>query len=313
MNTTRYRRLALLLSPIVVLSPCLLGCEGIDRRHDPRVADIQPPPEDAPVGTTETTTELADFPDIVERVSATRESLLVVREQYFDELRILERAYLQAGDTVRANWARRQRERLEEAKVEPYPYLTNEPPEYHVEAAPEQLIPDADAIYNEAMALLNQVRGIPLAGHLEGHKKKAQQALNLFKRVLRDYPTSDKVDDCAFYCGEIYKEYLRDDDPDNELAIRYYKWAFALDPRTPHAARFQCAVVYDYRRHDRASALELYHQVLDSEEDGNMSNMRWAASRIKELTDDDASPLRPRTADRVVTPASDLAEPDGNP
>jgi hypothetical protein len=112
------------------------------------------------------------------------------------------------------------------------------------------------------------------------------------------------VDDCAFYCGEIYKEYLRDDDPDNELAVRYYKWAFALDPQTPHNARFQCAIVHDFRRHDRVRALELYHQVLDTEENGSLSNMRFAATRIEQLTDDEFSHLRPRLGGPFVTPAS---------
>jgi tetratricopeptide (TPR) repeat protein len=118
------------------------------------------------------------------------------------------------------------------------------------------------------------------------------------------------VDDCAFYCGEIYKEYLREDDPDNELAIRYYKWASALDPQTPHAARFQCAVVYDFRRHDRIRALELYNQVLRVEEDANMSNMRFAASRIRQLTDDEFSRFRPRIETADGTSADDPADWD---
>lgn len=297
------------LSICAVAMSCFLGCEGIGRRHDPQVLDISnPPEEDASPDFAQRELESANFPDLVERMLANRETLLSVREHYFDQLREMERAYLQVGDTVKANWARRQRQRLEEADVEPYPYLTAVPPEHRVGVAPEVLSAEADEIYDRALALLDEVRGIPFMGHLPHNKRKVREALELFKDVLRDYPKSDKVDDCAFYCGEIYKEYLRSDDPDNELAIRYYKWAFALDPQTPHAARFQCAVVYDFRRVDRVRALELYNQVLDVEEDANMSNQRFAATRIRQLTDDEFSQFRPRVATADETPSVDTAD-----
>lgn len=303
-----------LLVSALILTFCLPGCEGIDRRHDPRVLDLQPPAEDSGYASGQGTAELANFPDLVEQMLANRETLLSVRQLYFDQLIQLERAYLQAGDTIKANWARRQRERLEEVDVEPYPYLTAAPPEHGVEVAPEEEITEANRIFSEALTLLNEFRGIPAAGFLELNQRKAREALKLFKRVLHDHPKSDKVDDCAYYCGEIYKEYLRDDDPDNELAIRYYKWAYTLDPATPHPTRFQCAVVYDFRRHDRVRALELYNQVMETEEDGNLSNMRFAATRIEQLTDDDFSPIRPRLDRPTVTRApEDAGDPDTAP
>lgn len=310
MKASRFHYLTALL-PSVVVTVCLLGCEGTGRKHDPRVLDVQPPLEDAAAASAQPTQQLPNFPDLVEQMLANRETLLSVRKLYFEQLMELERAYLLAGDTVKANWARRQRERLEEVDVEPYPYLTAAPPEHRAEVAPEQQIPEADEIYNRAYTMLKGIRMIPATGFLDHNKKKAREALGLFKQILREYPTSDKVDDCAFCCGEIYKEYLRDDDPDNELAIRYYKWAFTLDPETPHAARFQCAVVYDFRRHDRARALELYHQVLETEENGNLSNQRFAATRIEQLTDDEFSHLRPRPGYPTVTRTSDTtSEPD---
>jgi tetratricopeptide (TPR) repeat protein len=305
MNAHRVHRLCAPLA-IAVLAAMLVGCEGFSRKHDKRVVDIQPPPEDAPL-VAEEPVELANFPDLVEGMMATR-------EEYIRQLIELERAYLAAGDTVKGNWARRQRE-LTEA-VEVYPYLMAGTLEHQREVSPEQQIPEADSLYQEALTLLNEVRGIPLAGHLSSNKKRVTQSLDLFRRVLREYPKSDKVDDCAFYCAEIYKEYLRDDDPDNELAIRYYRWAVALDPDTPHSPRFQCAVVYDFRRHDRTRALELYHQVLETEEDGNESNMRFAATRIEQLTDETRSHLRPQEPIRPIEPtasAEDAAENEITP
>ncbi len=258
------------------------GCEGIDRKHDYAVADITPPAEDEerPRGSS----HVAGFADMVEQMMATRQDFLT-------EVKSLQRAYLEAGDTVKANWCRRLAWQLEQ--VLDYPFLSAAPVEHRVEVMPEQSIPAADKMFTEAEAIYNQVSAIPLAGALEHNKEKARQALGMFKTILKDYPKSDKVDDCAFYCGEIYKEYLREEDPDDELSVRYYQWATALDPNTPHPARFQCAVVYDFRRHDRARAIELYHQVLDSEEAGYASNVRFSATRIEQLTDEESSHIRP--------------------
>lgn len=289
MRSDRFFTLLVFASLIVSVS-ALSGCEGVGRKHDPRVLEITPPPSDrdsSPDGA-----RLANFPDLVEE-------MVVTREKYIQQLVQIERAYLLAGDLERANWARRQRTTTESVN---YPYLAAGATEQRVQVAPEQSIPEADAVYNEALGLLNQVRGVPFAGHLKANKDKARKALDLFKKVLDEYPKSDKVDDCAFYCGEIYKEYLREDDPDDELSVRYYQWAVALDPQTPHAARFQCAVVYDFRRHDRTKALELYHQVLDSDENQNESNARFSATRIEQLTDETRSHLAPEEPMRQ-TPA----------
>jgi len=278
---------------LLLVSILFAGCEGINRRHDQRVANIQPPPEQMDLS--KAREELPNYPDLVE-------DMIAKRKAYIDQLIGLERAYLMAGDTTKADWARRQRELTE--KIEVYPYLTDTAPEQTLAVAPEQQIPEADALYAKGAKLIESFQGVPLTGFLPANQKKARQALALFKRVLTDYPKSDKVDDCAYYCGEIYKEYLRDDDPDNELAVRYYRWAFALDPQTPHPARFDCAVVYDFRLHNRDKALELYQQVLDTEEAGNDSNQRFAATRIEQLTDDDASHLRAREP-QMAKPSQD--------
>lgn len=287
------------------------GCEGWNRQHTLKEVDINPPPIDQ-LSHERGRPERYSFPDLVEDMMASRQA-------YVDKIRYLERAYLNSGDTVRANWARRQRMLIE--GQETYPYLTAQPNEFAADVAPERSIPEADKLYDEGMSLLNSFRGIPLAGTLPANKKKARNALNLFKRVLKEYPKSDKVDDCAFLCGEIYKEYLREDDPDDELSVRYYQWALALNPATPHPVRFQCAVVHDFRRHDRARALELYHKVLD-EETLIDSNTRFAATRIEQLTDEQYSHVRPhddRTRPAVQEPGPDpitepapAAVPEGN-
>ena len=98
--------------------------------------------------------------------------------------------------------------------------------------------------------------------------------------MISKYPSSDKIDDAAFYCGEIYKEYFKDQE---EIALKWYERTWTWDPQTPHPARFQAAVVCDYRLRDRDRALELYQAVL-TEEPNDKSNLRFATRRIRKLT-----------------------------
>jgi TolA-binding protein len=287
----------------------IAGCEGWDRKHDSRVVDVSPPPEDAPPVSAGEAKQIGSFADMVEDLVGTRQALI---QKTMD----LERAYLQAGDSIHADWARRQRALFEGVMI--YPFLSTEAPEHRVDAAPETSIAEADAIFNKAKAILSDVRSVPLMGALTHNKNKAREALAMFKQILEQYPKSDKVDDAAYYCGEIYKEYLREDDPNDELSVRYYRWAIQLDPQTPHAARFQCAVVYDFRRHERTKALELYQQVLDTEENANQSNMRFSASRIEQLSDEEFSHLKPTpgaTRPQPPEPKStgDVKEPPAEP
>ncbi len=283
---------------IAILAVTVIGCEGIARKHDSRVGvDIQPPPLND-----EGLVAAEDLPNIPDKV----EVMMAARQAYIKEMLALERSYLMHGDTVRANWARRQREVTEGNEI--YPYLTDEAPEQRVAVAPEESIPEADKLYAEGLKMFESLQNLPFGAMIKQGGEDPRTALRLFKRVLSEYPKSDKVDDAAFYCGDIYKEYLREDDPDNELVVRYYRWAVALDPATPHPARFNCAVVYDWRLHNRAAAIELYHQVLDTEEAGNNSNQRFAATRIEQLTDDEGSHVRPREPGTTVRPAGETRD-----
>ncbi|MBK8267111.1 MAG: hypothetical protein IPK83_01910 [Planctomycetes bacterium] len=280
-----YRRGSIFVFSLVAIGT--LGCEGIDRHHDSRVGDIAPPPEDVDFRTA-STTETANFPDLIEE-------MIQKRDVYIAHLIQIERAYLDVGDINRANWARRQRELTE--KVEIYPYLTERATvQQNVQAQviPRDSIPEADKLFDQAYAMYDKFVGVPFVGFAYLNKQEPRDAADLFKRVINEHPTSDKVDDAAYFIGNIYKEFLRNDDPDNELALRYLRWAWSLDPRTPHPARFDAAVIYDFRLHDRDKAIELYHDVLALEEAGNNSNQRFSATRIAQLTDDDDSHLKPQ-------------------
>lgn len=196
------------------------------------------------------------------------------RTEYMNLLRDVAKHYRDIGRGDLADQAAFEWESLESAQ-QFYYLLDAEVP--NVVLNPSESIPEADALYNEGQKLLKE------GGHnipIFYRQKRMIEALKTFRRLVFLYPTSDKVDDAAFFMGEIHKEYLSDQEL---IAVRWYERAYQWNPQTPHPARFQAAVVYDYRLKDRAHALELYHAVLDHET-WNGSNRAFAERRITELT-----------------------------
>src|ERR1051325_4099074 len=107
-----------------------------------------------------------------------------------------------------------------------------------------------------------------------------KQALAKFKEMVERYPTSNKIADAAYYIGEIHKEYGQE--RDNSIALEWYQKALDWNPDIQHPARFQMAVVLDYRMHEREKALALYQQVVDKEK-FNKSNVDFSNERIRQL------------------------------
>ena len=203
------------------------------------------------------------------------EELARARQNYQQYLRALITYYSEKGFRHKAVWAERELKDLSTVKT--YRYLVDaEIP--GAELVPRDSIPAADTLFEDGRNYMRQGgHGIPLVYSAKTLKK----ALEKFNQIIREYPTSDKIDDAAFYAGEIYKEYFND----NLRAVQYYQRVWEWSPETTHPARFQAAVVYDYRLHDRDRALELYQQVLEHET-FNRSNAHFATRRIKQLTED---------------------------
>ena len=207
------------------------------------------------------------------------EQLVMHRLAYRRTLAHLRAYYDQHGYAHKERWASYEMDGLKSVNMFRYLMDAEIPSE---QLRPQASIPDADALYEKGLALMSQGgHGVPALYRQD----KMVQAAKVFRSLIEAYPQSDKIDDAAFMCGEIHKEYL----PGQErIAVRWYERAWTWDPRTPHAARFQAAVVYDYRLHDRDRALELYQAVL-KDEVGDRSNVRFATRRIHELTTSDRS------------------------
>ncbi len=205
--------------------------------------------------------------DLVER-------LVTERDRYLESLKRLRAHYERTGNVEKLTRVEHELDGM--GKVLTFRYLLDAevPP---ADLRPTESIAAADEAYIKAYDLLRRGgHGVPALYR----EDLMVQSLKAFRGLIAQYPTSDKIDDAAFYCGEIHKEYF----PNQEtIAVLWYERAFAWDPATPHPARFQAAVLYDYRLYNRARALELYRAV-EREEQGSTSNLHFATRRIWELT-----------------------------
>ena len=204
------------------------------------------------------------------------EALVAHRTSYHEALRQLHRYYGQRGYAQKETWAAFELDGLK--SVQQFRYMLDaEIPSASLHA--EEAIEEADAWYERGVGLMRRGgHGIP--GLYS--ENLMIQAAEVFRELIERYPHSDKIDDAAFMCGEIHREYL----PGQELlAVKWYERAFMWNAQTPHPARFQAATVCDYRLHDRDRALELYQAVLKHEA-GDKSNLRRATRRVEELSAD---------------------------
>lgn len=227
----------------------------------------------------ETTTRLAKTGGGVDLALAQRheidlvESVLEHRSEYQRQLRMLQDYYVEKGFDEKAAWATKELRGFQ--TVMRFRYLMDaEVPSDLLR--PVDRVTEADAMYERGLDLMKRGgHGIPALFR----EDRMIQSAEVFRSLIQQYPSSDKIDDAAFYLGEIHKEYLRGQE---SIAVKWYERAWTWNPATPHPARFQAAVVYDYRLHDRDQALELYQAVLDHEA-SIPSNVRWASRRIGEL------------------------------
>lgn len=204
------------------------------------------------------------------------EAVLANRERYHRSLERLRGYYAQRGVAEKEGWAMVELRELQ--MVTPFRYVLDAEVASDALTASER-IPEADAMYQRGLGLMRR------GGHdvkVVYDRDRMREAAREFRMLIERYPASDKIDDAAFMLGEIHNRYFENQ---ATLAVKWYQRAWTWDPNTPHPARYQAARAYDYRLHDRVSALELYRQVLDHES-RHALNLRSATSRIAELTDE---------------------------
>jgi hypothetical protein len=203
------------------------------------------------------------------------EELVTHRTQYAQLLRALARFYTERGMADKAMWAKSELADLQ--RVKPYNYIADAATPVET-LRPKDSIPEANKMFEEGMELMKKGgHGVPIFYN----QTIMKQALAKLKEMVEKYPTSDKIAQAAFYIGEIHKEYF--EEKDNDVALLWYKRAIDWDPNVQLPVRFQMAVLWDFRLHNREKAIYWYQEALKYEQ-FNGSNMTFSKRRIKELT-----------------------------
>jgi tetratricopeptide (TPR) repeat protein len=181
------------------------------------------------------------------------EQIAVNRQAYRQGLQLLVGYYTRSGNNMKLNWAKEELSALD--SIPQYKYIIE------AESAGANLrastsIPEADEIYQDALELHRQ------AGALLVIKDNdlLRLAADKYDRLIKRFPSSDKIDDAAYKAGEIC-EYFKD----YSIALLYYKRAYQWDPGTIHPARFRAARILDKRLHRYAEALKLYKEAIKTE------------------------------------------------
>lgn len=226
-------------------------------------------------------------PSAAEEV-ALAESVSAKRLAYRNEIEKLKSYYEQSGNELKLEWATRE---LKYVNALPrYNYIIQ------AEVAGEGLtakdsIPRADILYEEAKKTYNGANIFPLPGSriitqdLIISRRRMLKSLNYCNDLIKQYPTSDKIDDAAYMAGEIHEWFK-----DYSIAVLYYKRAFQWDPQTPYPARYKAARLLDEQLHERDQALQLYRESLKTETEYLGSNAEWVQQRVGDMTAEPESP-----------------------
>jgi len=198
------------------------------------------------------------------------EQMTTHRQAYRRSLDALIQYYDAAGNNEKLTWAKQELTSLD--RIPQYRYIVAVDLPASLRAS--ERIPAADLLYEEAEKIRREAGVLPVFKNEE----TLRAALDKYTQLIRDYPTSDKIDDAAFRMGEI-NEYFND----FTLAVSCYQRAYQWDSLTPYPARFSAASILDRKLRRRNEALELYQEAIIKE--AQFTTNRLAAERrVKELT-----------------------------
>ena len=250
-----------LTAVLIVLLNVLVGCETVDSGK----GQIRPARAKRPVGTAPVVEVAgASETDIVEQVVANRQA-------YRQGLELLVEYYARTGNNRKLTWAKRELRAL------------NGMPQYNyiIEASvagpglkARVSIPAADYLFRDAEEFERK------AGPLRS-KQQLRLALDKYNQLIREHPSSDKIDDAAYKAGKIYEGFK-----DYTIALLYYQRTYQWNSETIYPARFREGFILDKRLHRRTEALAAYRQAVKAvKREGEHHNWKeFAEKRIRELT-----------------------------
>jgi tetratricopeptide (TPR) repeat protein len=203
--------------------------------------------------------------DIIEQMTASRQAY----RQYLESLILY---YKKTGDNMKLRWAEDELNRL------------NDMPQYNyiIEASvagPDLKATDSDNaanyLYDEAYRLEKAAKSKWI---IFVDDNLLRVALDKYNQLIKQYPSSDKIDEAAYRAGGIYAYFK-----DYTIAALYYQRAFQWDSATPNPARYKAAYILDQYLQRRAEALPIYQQALSSEKLSD-DEREFVRSRINTLT-----------------------------
>lgn len=197
------------------------------------------------------------------------ERIAVAREAYRQALEALKSHYVDTHNAVKLE--RVEKELADLNGVDMYNYL-DEVGLASPTLKPSASITAADQLLAEGLAF-KDYPAFP-----DEKRDKLKVAMQKFRTIIRDYPTSDKIDDAAFRMGEIYEGWYYND---FAQAVVCFERCFQWNPKTPLPAYYKAAKLYDEKLMMRDKAVELYLKVISTDLDKNHGSE--ALRRLKEL------------------------------
>ena len=223
-----------------------------------------------------TTASVVDISDTSEADLV--EKMAVSREAYRQGLEMMEAYYSRVGNYEKQQWVRRELQSFD--TMTKFDYILS--PEITMPSRrPVASFPEADRLYIEAEAFEKRAGFLPVLDlPILKDENSLRLALSKYNQIIKNYPSSDKIDDAAYKAGVVY-EYFKD----YSIALLYYQSAYEWDPDGLYPARFRAARLLDKQLYRKDEALQLYQQAIKTE--GRYERYRewreFAEKRIKEL------------------------------
>ncbi|MBL7188635.1 MAG: hypothetical protein ISS70_20110 [Phycisphaerae bacterium] len=225
---------------VIALLSALVGCEG----SNPETARLVP---------TDYTRPLNVAPPAGTSEVDLAEEMATNRNAYQRSLELLIGYYNRTGNNTKLERATKE---LQAFQLMPKYYYISEPRLLTGELNATTPIAKADDLYYDALEFEKDAGPLSVLRN----KNKLRLALKNYNVIIKEHPTSDKIDDAAYKAGVIMEEFS-----DYVVALDYYQSAYKSDPETIHPARFRAARILDKQLHRYAEALELYQEAVEVE------------------------------------------------
>ncbi len=189
------------------------------------------------------------------------------RENYKNALEELIQYYMDIGNHLRLERARKELKSLN--KVPQREYLSTK--EIIIGKSPSKNIEEANILFQDGKEYINLLS-------ITNKKSELKSAETRFKKIVDEYPESDKADDAAYELARIYEgAYFKD----YEKAVFYYVKCYSLNASTDEPAHFKAAWIYDKHLMNYKEAVINYRRVLKHSKDE--TDRYWARTRFMQL------------------------------